>query len=291
MPNERAEYAVERRRDSWAQPMKTRTAVVDMDFSIARHPGSLLVAFVVAATAFSAPAHAQSPNATLPSNCTDQVIAPERVLLTCADGNFYADGLLWSNWGAEQSTATGTAHVNNCAPSCAEGEFETYPILLNADQSTVCQFGDPQYTRVSYAFPESSPFPPDAPGTLEPVVNLPCPREPHPDPRIRDMRLRLTGHRSGADYFVRVHLKLRVCAVHGPARVVVNETKRAGGYIFGRHTRTLNFKQTRACNTRFFPWRLRDEFFGVGTYKVAATVWDKDFQASRTVSRKKVTLD
>jgi hypothetical protein len=36
---------------------------------------------------------------------------------------------------------------------------------------------------------------------------------------------------------------------------------------------------------------VRDEFFGVGAYTVAATAWDRDFQFSRTVSRKSVTLD
>jgi hypothetical protein len=73
--------------------------------------------------------------------------------------------------------------------------------------------------------------------------------------------------------------------------VVVNETKRVGGQTFGRHTRTLKFRQRSRCQRHTFRWRLRDEFFGVGTYKVAAFVYDRDFQSSRTVSRKLVTLD
>ena len=106
------------------------------------------------------------------------------------------------------------------------------------------------------------------------------------------MRVWLTGHRApGPRYFVRVHLRLRVCAVRGRSQVIVNETKRVGGQTFGRHIRTLKFRQRSRCQLSTFQWRLRDEFFGIGTYKVAAFVYDRDFQFSKTVSRKIVTLD
>jgi hypothetical protein len=72
---------------------------------------------------------------------------------------------------------------------------------------------------------------------------------------------------------------------------VFNETKRIGRHTFGEHTRSIRFGQRSRCERQRFRWRLRDEFFGVGTYKVAATVWDRDAQFSETVSRKKTTLD
>jgi hypothetical protein len=106
------------------------------------------------------------------------------------------------------------------------------------------------------------------------------------------MRLRLTGHgAAGPRYFVRVHVRLRICAVRGPTEVVINETKGDGGQTFGEHTRTLRYRHRARCETRRFRWKLRDEFFGVGTYKVAATAWDTDSQFSRTVSRRVVTID
>jgi hypothetical protein len=37
--------------------------------------------------------------------------------------------------------------------------------------------------------------------------------------------------------------------------------------------------------------KLRDEFFGVGTYNVTVTAWDKDAQFSESVSRRVVTID
>jgi hypothetical protein len=106
------------------------------------------------------------------------------------------------------------------------------------------------------------------------------------------MKLSMTGHGPpGDDYFVRVHLRLRICAVRGRSEIVVSETKRVGEDTFGEHTGTIGFTQRSRCQSHRFRWRLRDEFFGVGTYQVAATVWDRDAQFSKTVSRKKTTVD
>jgi hypothetical protein len=231
----------------------------------------------------------QTSHATLPSRCYDQQVAPVSVTITCADAGFSAQDLLWSDWGALQARATGTASVNTCDPDCASGSREEYPVELVADRLRDCDYGKPQYTKVTYCFPNASPFPP---GARDPTVQFPCPKRPHADPKIKKMLLSLTGHNPpGNRYFVRVHIGLRVCAVRGRSEVVVNETKRLGGEIFGEHSHTLRFRQTTRCQWHKFKWRLRDEFFGVGTYKVAATVWDKDSQFSRTVTRKKVTLD
>ncbi len=246
----------------------------------------------VVATVGVVPGSAQTPDATLPSKCTDRRVAPTTVILTCADAGFIAEQLVWSDWGAAQASATGTASVNNCEPSCAEGERESYPVVLSASELRGCDYGRPQYTRVVYSFPANSPFAPDSAGAEDPAVEFPCPKRPHASPRIRSMKLRLTPHGpAGDDYFVRVHLRLRVCAVRGRSEVVVNETKRVGRHTFGEHTRTLRFRQHSRCESHRFRWRLRDEFFGVGTYKVAATVWDRDLQFSKSVARKKTTTD
>jgi hypothetical protein len=174
----------------------------------------------------------------------------------------------------------------------ATGGREEYPVTLVAEQLRDCDYGEPRYTRVIYSFPGGSPYPAGSPGAEDPVVEFPCPTRPHADPKLKWMRLRLTGHNPRPNqYFVRVHVRLRICAVRGRAEVVFNETKRIGGKTFGEHTRTLRYRQRSRCQTRTFRWKLRDEFFGVGTYKVAATAWDKDAQFSKTVSRRQVTLD
>ena len=86
-------------------------------------------------------------------------------------------------------------------------------------------------------------------------------------------------------------MRIRLCVgvFAGDPSVVFNETLRIGGNTFGRHRRTRHFDQTATCRRRTFNWKLRDEFFGVGTYRVAATVRDKDAQVSNTVSRRQTT--
>ncbi len=79
--------------------------------------------------------------------------------------------------------------------------------------------------------------------------------------------------------------------MRGRSEAVIHETKRLASQTFGEHTRALGFRQRFRCQRHVFRWRLRDEFFGVGTYKVAAYVTDKDGQSSKAVSRKKVTTD
>jgi len=115
---------------------------------------------------------------------------------------------------------------------------------------------------------------------------------PHADPKIKAIKLWSTGHGDpGPDYFVRVHLRLRVCAVRGHTTVRIHETLRIGGNAFGDHRRALAYQQTVRCQRRTFKWRLREEFLGVGTYRVAARVRDRDGQVSKTRSRTLVTTD
>jgi hypothetical protein len=113
----------------------------------------------------------------------------------------------------------------------------------------------------------------------------------HADPTIKSMRTRTTGHDPGAHYYVRVQIRLRICALRGRASVAFHETKRIGGSTFGSHRRGRRLRQTAACQTRTFNWRLRQEFFGIGTYRVAATARDRDGHVSTTVSRKQTTND
>src|SRR5215210_1935564 len=111
---------------------------------------ALAVGLLLAASALGA---AQTLDATLPSTCTDQQVAPVSVMITCGDGGFIAEQLAWTDWGAEQATATGVASVNDCDPSCVDGQRHDYPVVLTASELRDCDYGEPQYTRVVYSFP------------------------------------------------------------------------------------------------------------------------------------------
>lgn len=246
---------------------------------------ALVGALIVACCA--APASAQTPDATLPSQCLDQQVAPATVTLTCADGGFIAHDLVWSDWGAAQAHATGTATVNTCDPDCASGNAKDYAVALVADQLSACAVGKPQYTLVRYSFPNGGPFP----TTDKSTFSFPCPKRRHANPRIRSMRLRFSTHRAGSRYVVRANVALRVCAVRGRSTALFNEANHVGGQTFGAHSHLIHFRQRSACQSHRFKWTLHDDTLGVGVYKVAAQVTDADFQFSKTVSRKSTTTD
>ena len=46
------------------------------------------------------------------------------------DGSGYVDGLSWTDWGTPRATATGSLHVDDCNPNCAQGTFTAYPATV-----------------------------------------------------------------------------------------------------------------------------------------------------------------
>jgi hypothetical protein len=110
-------------------------------------------------------------SALLPADCERPVEEPDTVVLACGDGNLYAEGLDWSDWGGPIAAAEGTAQANTCEPSCADGSFRPYPVVLEAAGLRECPYGGRQYTRVTYTFPADSPHAPEP----DPSVPYPCP--------------------------------------------------------------------------------------------------------------------
>ena len=56
-------------------------------------------------------------------DCEYPEAKPEAITITCADGGQYIDDISWQRWGSTGAQGTGTYHVNDCDPNCAEGEF------------------------------------------------------------------------------------------------------------------------------------------------------------------------
>lgn len=115
------------------------------------------LALLVAACLWPAGAAAQTPEATLPSTCLDQAVAPASVVLACADAGAITQELTWTSWGQPEATATGVLSVKTCQPSCAEGSREEYPVTLVASDLRDCSYGEPQYTLITFSFPADSP--------------------------------------------------------------------------------------------------------------------------------------
>src|SRR5438132_585595 len=54
------------------------------------------------------------------------VAAPGDMVLACGDAAAGVKALVWSNWGGPTASAKGTGYMDDCAPNCAQGHFDTY---------------------------------------------------------------------------------------------------------------------------------------------------------------------
>jgi hypothetical protein len=89
-------------------------------------------------------------------NCGPLVTAPKTFIITCADANYELAGLHWRGWGSARATATGSAHANDCTPTCAAGRFHTYPMTAVADRLSRCGKAR-YYARLTIVYPGARP--------------------------------------------------------------------------------------------------------------------------------------
>jgi hypothetical protein len=123
--------------------------------------GSALGLLPLSTTA-ARPARAESP---LPrfAGCMNRSpqIRPRAIIITCADGNFWADRLEWSSWNAHGAAGSGTGHENDCTPYCAAGHFHTYRVRVTLSRPSSCKPLPDLFTRVGWRFigkkPSGSP--------------------------------------------------------------------------------------------------------------------------------------
>jgi len=85
---------------------------------------------------------------------------PARVVVACADANFYVDHLVWTSWKASTATAIGTGHANDCKPYCSAGHFHAFRISIELSKPATCAKGQRVFTRIAWtAVQEPAPFP------------------------------------------------------------------------------------------------------------------------------------
>jgi len=130
----------------------------------------VVVAALAAAAAFAAMSSAGGTSTrVLIPGCGGTDVAkykPRTITLTCGDGGFRATRLSWETWTERRAEGRGTAKVNDCEPSCAEGEFESFKVELVARKPRSCPSGRRQFKRIDYRFPGSKPAGARREGTL-----------------------------------------------------------------------------------------------------------------------------
>jgi hypothetical protein len=83
---------------------------------------------------------------------------PRTIVVACADANFQIRKIEWSHWGDRGAKGTGKAKVNTCDPSCAEGKFKTYPVIVRAGHPHQCEdFGRREWKRLYWRFTDDKP--------------------------------------------------------------------------------------------------------------------------------------
>lgn len=60
-------------------------------------------------------------------------VRPTSIVLTCADGYNYIDGIVWES----DTVGHGTQHENDCNPYCAAGTMHSRPVKVGINGSTV----------------------------------------------------------------------------------------------------------------------------------------------------------
>ena len=93
-----------------------------------------------------------------PNKCTNAKVKPKLVVLGCADFNFYMKHVEWKHWQGPHATGRGDTFVNDCDPSCEQGDFHKYSGELRVHKIKRCpQDGLRHYTKAKFSFRGSPP--------------------------------------------------------------------------------------------------------------------------------------
>jgi hypothetical protein len=86
-------------------------------------------------------------------NCEIPEFQPESITLTCADGGWIIESIVWNSWLVGGAHGSAIFRKNTCEPSCAEGEILREPVQISL--SNVVQRGGEYYFRTLDIFTTS----------------------------------------------------------------------------------------------------------------------------------------
>jgi hypothetical protein len=120
---------------------------------------ALLVVLVAAACiAGGATSTGAATQTVVPRDCVHEAVKPRSIIITCADANFVLTGLKWSHWRRRSAAGAGSAKINDCKPSCANGHFHKYPVSVSLSSAHFCRkAGKTQFRRMRLTFTGTVP--------------------------------------------------------------------------------------------------------------------------------------
>ncbi|HUA72513.1 MAG TPA: hypothetical protein VMA96_15565 [Solirubrobacteraceae bacterium] len=86
------------------------------------------------------PSAALAANTSQPQaiNCQNLKFKPQRITLSCGDGNTWLGKLKWSSWGKTQAVANGNYTYNDCTPSCVAGHDHSVGMKVTLSNPKTC---------------------------------------------------------------------------------------------------------------------------------------------------------
>jgi hypothetical protein len=65
-----------------------------------------------------------------PQDCADPENRPNRLLIACKNEAIFVNSIHWDVWKSNKAKGEGVLQVGDCAPSCAGGSFDQYPVKI-----------------------------------------------------------------------------------------------------------------------------------------------------------------
>ena len=83
---------------------------------------------LLSASATLAAATAGASQTYAPKDCQVPKVKPVRIVLSCGDFGAFITIKHWPRWGHRHAKGVGRFHLNDCTPSCGEGQFHGYRV-------------------------------------------------------------------------------------------------------------------------------------------------------------------
>jgi hypothetical protein len=98
----------------------------------------IMVVLAVLAVPSAALAAGNSSQPQAINNCQGLKFKPQRITLSCGDGNTWLGKLKWSSWTKTQAVANGNYTYNDCKPSCAAGHTHSVAMKVTLSNPKLC---------------------------------------------------------------------------------------------------------------------------------------------------------
>ncbi|HXR14266.1 MAG TPA: hypothetical protein VN740_06350 [Solirubrobacteraceae bacterium] len=102
--------------------------------------------------AIAIPALASGGARRVVGNCTTSQVRPATIIVACADDNLALTALHWISFGGATASASGSYHVNDCAPNCAAGHFHSYLVRVVLSAAKSCPDKHDDYREATVTF-------------------------------------------------------------------------------------------------------------------------------------------